>query len=434
MSTAMFTAVTGLLANQERIDVIANNIANVNTTGYRSSRALFKDVFSETLQGGTAPSSATGGSNPEQIGLGVTLSSIDIDFTGGSPNTTGVSSDLCISGDGFFVLSDGTNKYYTRDGSFDTNTAGYLIDPSTGTYVQGYMADSTGKIATDTPISNLYIPVGSDAIVKATTSASFNGNLNSDEATGTTVERQVQSYDSLGTERDFDVTFTKANTVTVGGVDYNAWTWTATYDGTDVLSPSGSQHVVLFDDNGKYYAEGTLSGGTFTASSGPQISASATTLGATSLPIDPFTFTIDFSSVTTLSDTSDITLSSQDGFPRGILSSYDIGTDGTITGAYSNGMTRTIGAVALATFSNTEGLKRSGSNLFLETPSSGLAQVGYANSGSRGSIQGGALESSNVDLGTELSNMIVTQRAYQANARSVTTVDTMLQEAVNLIR
>ena len=129
MGTSMFTAVTGLLANQERMDVIANNIANVGTTGYRGSRALFKDLFSATLQGGSAASTTSAGSNPQQVGLGVTVSAIDIDFGAGSPTTTGVSSDLAIQGNGFFVLSDGATKTYTRDGTFDTNTEGYLARP-----------------------------------------------------------------------------------------------------------------------------------------------------------------------------------------------------------------------------------------------------------------------------------------------------------------
>ena len=434
MGTSMFTAVTGLLANQERMDVIANNIANVGTTGYRGSRALFKDLFSATLQGGSAASATSGGSNPQQVGLGVTVGAIDIDFGAGSPTTTGVSSDLAIQGNGFFVLSDGANLTYTRDGTFGTNTEGYLYDPGTGTYVQGYMADTSGVIAENTPLSNIRIPVGTEAIVKATTMATFTGNLNSDATTGTTVQRVLRAYDSLGTARDFQLTFTKADTVTVGGVDYNAWTWGATYDGTDVANPAGTQRVILFDDNGAFYAEGTLAGGTFTAGAGNQISASAATLAANSLPVDPFEFAVDFSDVTDLSATSDMTLSNQDGFQRGVLSSYDIASDGTITGAFSNGMTRTLGSVALATFTNMSGLKREGDNAFVETPSSGLAQIGYPSSGGRGSILGGALESSNVDLGTEFSNMIITQRAYQANARSITTADTMLQEVVNLIR
>ena len=434
MGTSMFTAVTGLLANQERMDVIANNIANVGTTGYRGSRALFKDLFSATLQGGSAPSATSGGSNPQQVGLGVTMSAIDIDFGSGSPTTTGVASDLAIQGNGFFVLSDGANVTYTRDGTFNTNTAGYLYDPGTGTYVQGYMADTAGVIAEDTPLSNISIPVGSEAIVKATTEATFTGNLNSDAAAGTSVQRVLRAYDSLGTARDFQLTFTKGGTVTVGGVDYNSWTWTATFDGTDVTNPAGTERAILFDSNGEYFAEGTLAGGVFTAGAGNQISASAATLNATSLPVDPFAFAIDFANVTNLSSTSDMTLSNQDGFQRGVLSSYDIASDGTITGAFSNGMTRTLGRVALATFANTGGLKRQGDNAFVETPSSGLAQIGNPSSGGRGSILGGALESSNVDLATEFSNMIVTQRAYQANARSITTADTMLQEVVNLIR
>lgn len=426
MGTAIFTGVNGLLVQQTKMDVIASNIANVNTTGYRGARVLFQDLFSQTLAGGSAPVGNYGGSNPQQVGLGVQIGSIDVDYTQGSLLTTGVSSDLAIQGNGFFVLSDGSGYSFTRDGSFSINSNGVLIDPSTGLRVQGYLADDQGNIATNGDPNDVVIPLGSTGIVRATEMATLIGNLNSDAAAGSTVTRSFSVYDSLGTEREISVVFTKSTNV-------NEWTYEATYNGT-VVSPvpaptlTFNSEGVAVDDTGTTIDEtlGTIS-----------IPASAFA-GDTALPEVPFEFTLDFGAVTQLSmgidEDSDVTLSNQDGFPRGILESYNIGSNGEINGVFSNGLTKVIAQVALGTFSNVSGLERDGDNLFRSTPASGTAQIGSPESGGRGSVTGGVLENSNVDLGTEFSNLIITQRGYQANARTITTADALLQETVNLIR
>ena len=435
MGTSMYTGVTGLLAQQRRLDVVGNNIANVNTMGYRGSRLLFKDMFAQTLQ--------ASGTNPEQVGLGVGVGSIDTDFNEGSLVSTGVASDLAVEGNGLFILSNGQNKFYTRDGSFSRNSAGVLVDPATGFHVNGYMADTKGVVNPNGALTDITIPVGNVGIVKATQNASFAGNLDSTATDGTTVQRTVRAYDSLGTPRDVQITFTKTAQVDDGGTLYNAWLWNANFNSTDVTNGvQGETGVLLFDENGGFHAEGSIAtggGGTFTARSGlpsqNQVSIPATAFtGAATVPTTPLEFKLDFAKVTDLANASDMTLTSQDGYTRGVLESFNIAGDGVINGVYTNGLTQVIGQVALANFGNVGGLARSGDSMFVETPASGLAQVGVPNSGGLGSVSGGVLEGSNVDLGTEFSNMIVTQRAYQASARTITASDTILQEAINLIR
>ncbi|MCX8065061.1 MAG: flagellar hook protein FlgE [Candidatus Hydrogenedentes bacterium] len=419
MGMAMLTAVTGLQAHQRKLDVIANNIANINTVGFRSSRVLFQNLFSQLLSGGSAPVGNFGGSNPQQVGLGVKIGSIDISFQQGSLLYTGVSSDLAIQGNGFFILSDGQKTAYTRDGSFDLNASGYLIDPATGMRVQGYLADDQSNIDTNQPPRDIVIPIGSAGIVRPTTLVNLIGNLDADAPVSpnpTVVTRTIEVYDSLGTPRSVTISFTKQATPA------NQWLWETTYEGNVVGSGA-----LTFDVNGALPpgTEGTVTiPGSLMNTNGSQ-------------PAD-LVFDIDFSEVTQLatgnSVGSDVTIRSQDGFPRGVLQSFNIGANGEIIGVFSNGLTRVFAQVALATFSNVGGLLQDGNNMFLETPASGSAQVGPPRTGGRGIVSGGVLESSNVDLGNEFSSLIITQRGFQANARTITAADTLLQETVNLGR
>ena len=425
---AMLTAVSGLRAHQTRLDVVATNIANINTIGYRSSRILFQDLFSQTLRGASAPVGNFGGTNALQVGLGVRVASIDTSFDQGSLITTGFASDLAIQGNGFFVLTDGTVTGYTRDGSFTINNAGLLIEPATGMRVQGFLVASDGTIDTNSPPTDIEIPVGSTAIVRATENAIMIGNLNSDAQDAEIVVRTLQVFDSLGTARNVVMTFTKV------GSPSNTWDWAATFEGDAV-------------------GNGTLnfsSGGTLD----PLVPANTPTLTVPSAllaaagdaqPAD-LVFDVSMVEITQLAlGTEDnqglitalpstVSMRSQDGFELGVLESFNIGNNGEINGVFSNGLTRTIAQVALATFGNNGGLSRDGDNLFIETPASGAAQIGTPGSAGRGSVTGGTLENSNVDLGTEFTNLIITQRGFQANARTVTAADTLLQETVNLIR
>ncbi len=248
MGSAIYTGVTGLQVHQRKIDVIAANIANVNTTGYRGSRALFQDLFSQTLQGPSAPIGNFGGRNGSQVGLGARLGVIDINFTQGTLLNTGVASDLAIQGNGFFVLSGGSGDYYTRDGSFTINANGELVDAATGLFVQGFQADANGVIDPNTALTNISIPVGTTSIVRATTDVSLVGNLNSGVAAGDTVVRNVQVFDSLGTPRDIQITFTKSATT-------NEWDWAATSTDPDINTVTGAG-TIAFDTNGSVMSGG----------------------------------------------------------------------------------------------------------------------------------------------------------------------------------
>lgn len=419
MGTALFTGVTALTANQRKLDVIAANIANVNTTGYRGSRVLFQDLFSQTLAGARTPVARFGGTNPQQVGLGVRIASIDTNFNQGSLFTTGRAGDLAIQGGGFFVLNNGTSQglVYTRDGSFSVDVAGRLVDPATGFAVQGFLADENGVIDVTQPVQDIVIPVGAQSLVRATNNVVFAGNLDSETAVGGTVTRTIEVFDSLGTTREIDLTFE----LTVPGPP-NEWEWTASTTDPDGTINASSTGTITFNGNGEIIS----------------ITNSTVTMdfnaGLPTQPIDPFVFELDLSQVTQLADVSDVAVASQNGFPRGTLELFNISQDGVINGIFSNGLTQVLGQVAVAKFANEGGLERVGDNSFIQTPGSGSPQIGSPNTGGRGSVSGGVLERSNVDLATEFSELIITQRSFQANARTITTADTLLQETVNLIR
>ncbi|MFP4191438.1 MAG: flagellar hook protein FlgE [Candidatus Hydrogenedentota bacterium] len=438
MGSALFTGVTALLANQRRLDAISSNISNVNTTGYKGSTVQFQDLFSQTLSGARAPVEGFGGNNPSQVGLGVQVGSIDVNHGQGSMSSTGKESDLAIEGAGMFVLSDGNIERYTRDGSFKLNADGQLIHGGTGLFVQGFLADEDGEIQDTDSIQNLEIPVGAQSIVSATDEARLVGNLDSDASVGTTATRTIDVFDSLGAKRAVDLTFEKTSPQDHNGVDYNSWAWQANFTNEEGDTNDVGSGTLLFDDNGDKAFEGTVDGGgVFTPrpEDDAHISISSGDLGSLeSFPVDPFEFKLDFDRLTELSSSSDVNLEKQDGFGRGTLESFTIGRDGVINGVFTNGLTRTIGQVALSSFSNVAGLERMGENMFRDTPASGSPQVGLPNTGGRGQVSGGVLEGSNVDLSREFSDLITTQRAFQANARTISTSDEILQETVNLGR
>ncbi len=448
MGTAIFTGLTGLQAFQRKLDVIANNIANVNTTAFKGARVSFGDLFSQTIESAGTPSGNFGGTNPSQVGLGVRLASIDINHSQGSLLQTGVSSDLAIQGSGFFVLSDSVGQVFSRDGAFSLNANGELVHTATGLFVQGFPAID-GVIDSQGVVGNIQVSVGGQAIVQATTLTTLGGNLTAEATEGdplaippipaTTATRTIRVFDSLGSPRDILLTFTKIEQVDVGGTLFNAWAFDATFDGVSAVNvgtSGGTRAVLLFNDDGSLSQYGFDDGaGAFagTLAAGEPVLSVANITGET-LPVMPFDFNISFDNMSHLSGDSQVNNPNQDGFPLGVLEAFNIGSGGIVNGIFSNGLSRVLGQVALATFANVGGLERIGDNLFRTSTSTGLAQIGTADSGGRGSINGGALEGSNVDLGTEFSNMIITQRGFQANARTITTADTLLGEAVNLVR
>ena len=422
MMRSMFSGVSGLRNHQTRMDVIGNNIANVNTIGYKRARVTFQDMLSQNIRGASSPQGGKGGTNPQQIGLGMTVNSIDILHTQGSSETTGKVTDMMVDGDGFFILGDGDNTFYTRAGNFDFDSVGNLISPS-GLMVKGWMADSSGNIATTGAISGIQIPKGQAIQPQASTEAVFVGNLDADgvpadaaatpPVVATTWPSSITVYDSLGRSWTMNVEFTRVTA---------AHTWNITLTNAPTWADLSSAATVSFND------DGTLN----TVSASPLTIEGTPTVGTNAA--DDVSIELDLSGLTQFASESNVELNSQDGYSSGVLNGYSIDKTGIVTGRFSNGLTKQLAQVTLANFNNPAGLMKVGENNYVASNNSGQAQIGTAGSGGRGDISPGKIEMSNVDLSQEFTDMIITQRGFQANSRIITVSDEMLQELVNLKR
>lgn len=537
MMRSLFSAVSGLKTHQQRMDVIGNNIANVNTPGFKRSRVTFQDMLNQTIRGASRPvDGGRGGTNPIQIGPGVTIASIDTIFGGSSLQDTGKATDLGIDGDGFFILSDGKGKAYTRVGSFDFDDYGNLVSLVNGMRVQGWMAEN-GEIKTGDP-GNIQIPSqGITANAKATEKMVFAGNLDArangilsfNDGTGAS-KFTVSDTSVPPNSAEFQLTFTPTNS-------FNTWEWSITaVDATVGSVVSGGTGTVTLDLNGNISGvtggdtDVLISGNTVTISSPvsgdkPEVftvdpldgslaginetnftPAETRTIRQTvydslgtvykvittmerlsdqdwsykseviketetgaeiAIPLDPgagegtitfnnegkfLTFTgtnisfdpgngaaqlniqTDFQALTQYASKFSATVQNQDGYQDGKLDSYSFDNTGTIVGVFSNGVTQTLAQVALANFSNPAGLMKRGDSLYSESSNSGQAIMGASGEEGFGMIKPGSLEMSNVDLSSEFTDMIITQRGFQANSRVITASDEMLQELVNLKR
>ncbi len=657
MMRSLYAGVSGLRNHQTRMDVIGNNIANVNTVGYKGSRVTFQDVLSQTVRGASAGNGARGGTNPMQVGLGMGVASIDTLFTDGSFQPTGKPTDLSIQGAGFFILTDGTNQLYTRAGNFDFDNEGNYLVPGTGFRVAGWVADESGVVNANGPVTGIKIPVGVTMAAKVSTQTTSAGNLSADAPVGTVVQAPVELYDSLGIAHKMNTTYYKVDNTTwlskttvsdasistdtqwqqitfntngsfkeavtifppkttattlnipslamdktpnavhtanqtvfdANGTPHaismtfttnaagDGWTYkisesgvknptivegTMDWDGTqyvqtphatpavpfsspitvkagdstynfnfspnapgtafnaaidsatyhsnsitqntltipslqmDATSPSshttpnttivdaaGNPHTVsiTYTENGsgawnyKYTIDGsdtatigtmtwdnatstyqnapasiTIGAKTYTitttASAAPLASAFNSSVSAplTQATLDNFNITpttkatpmsvkANLNAITSYAGESTVQVE-KDGYGAGTLDSKYIDTTGVIVGNFTNGQSKVLGQVALATFNNPSGLNKAGDNLFTKSVNSGEAKVGTAGSGGRGTFNPGNLEMSNVDLAQEFSNMIITQRGFQANSKIITTTDQMLEELANLKR
>jgi flagellar hook protein FlgE len=396
MLRSLFSGISGLRAHQQMMDVTGNNIANVNTTGYKSSQAVFQDTLSQMVTAAGAPQNSAGGTNPAQVGLGVRLASINANFGQGAAQTTGKSSDMMIQGDGFFIVKSGGEALYTRAGSFTFDANGSLTTPS-GQIVQGWSADDTGQVNTAGAPDDLKLPIGVSLAPTATTGFTLTGNFSNDDALNTAKDIPIKVYDVNGT----------ASTVPVHFVKTGATEWTMSL-------PDGTSQPIEFT-NGK-------------AVGAPDVNGNDTgklTLGA---------YEVDVHDLTQYSGATEARVSNSNGSGAGILSSYTVSNTGQIVGVFSNGLKQTLGQLALANFNNVNGLEKIGDSMFRSTVNSGLAQVGAAGSAGVGLITSGALEMSNVDLAQEFTNLVIAQRGFQANSRIITTSDEILQELVNLKR
>jgi flagellar hook protein FlgE len=584
-TTSLLTGLSGLTANSRRLEVIGNNIANVNTTAYKSNRLLFAPALSRNLSLGTAPSAASGGTNPGQVGLGVKIAGTQRNFANGAISTTGVNTDLALEGDGFFIVNRGAERFYTRSGAFQLNSANELVTIS-GERVQGYAIDDEFNIV-EGQLTGLEIPLGSMRLAEATENVNFAGNLNADIDGLATQAAQIdfnQAFTDLagtpltgpdllvgnlqdpsaapgtpllpGAGAPYSLTVSGAvkgnkevpdRTLTIDGAttvndllefindtfgivdglpnpDGAPANTGAQIDGAGVISivgNSGEFNNLMLDATNLSFADsaGATVPSPFTFSQDPvtgvangesvrttfivydslgsalevdltMVFESASNAGTTwryyvdspdnldtmnpdfnvatgavqfdnfgqllsggPVPVtierddtgalDPLTFNLNFESandnVTAYADgrgegESELSANFQDGTALGTLSDFSVGEDGVITGAFDNGLTRSIGQVVLANFTNPEGLVDAGNSLFQIGPNSGTAVVTEPLSFGAGRVIGGSLEQSNVDLGKEFTDLIQTTTGYSASSRVISTTDQLLQQLVALGR
>ncbi|RYV50016.1 flagellar hook protein FlgE [Pengzhenrongella frigida] len=401
MLRSLFSGISGLKAHQTMLDVAGNNIANVNTTGFKSSQTQFQDTLSQVLTNAGAAAPGVGGTNPAQVGLGVRVAGITTNFSQGAAQLTNRSTDMMINGDGFFTLRSGNEQFFTRAGSFNFDSLGQLVTPD-GALVQGWAAVD-GVVNPNGPLTDIKLPISTLMGAEATKTATYVGNLPSDALDGSApLVKSIDVYDSLGNTRSLKLTFTKAA---------GDWSVAAT-DGTATFPVAPATGLVTFDP-----ATGAiLTPTTFTIGTAPDDVA------------------VDLSALTGFAGLSTVAAVAQDGQGAGNLQSFSLSPDGTLLGSFSNGLKQAIGQLSMATFTNPTGLEKAGGSMYRTTVSSGIAQVGVAGTGGRGKLAGGSLEMSNVDLSAEFTNLIIAQRGFQANSRVITTSDELLQELVNLKR
>jgi len=503
---SFYIPLTGLNADSTALNTIANNLANMNTTGYKSKSVSFSDLFYQQI-------GEAGSGDPIQRGSGTQIASIGTDFSNGSPNSTGVDTNVALQGSGFFVVSDGgNNTLLTRAGDFSLDQNGNLITAD-GLSVMGFPAIN-GKVDTTAPLAAIHIPVGEVELPSATTSFGMNATLNSAAQVGDSLPGTVQVYDSLGTPYQATVKYTKTGTNTWsynitlpdrlaasagnGSVTYNfgsgggtqatvdpstnltitglnaagisttinaptvtsgesvstyaadlqsaltaaGITATVTATGTqltisgsnlttsgeviqDPVTSSPAAGSLVFDSNGNLVSPSTNVTG---------ISFSGLSDGSSNLNLTWELYGTDGSAnLSQVNQTSAVSSTSQDGFASGIYRGFSIGADGTVTATFKNGQKLNVGQLALGNVVNLQGLKALGSGEYETTLASGPATIGISGTSGLGSMQGGALEGSNVNISAEFSKLIIAQRAFEANSKAITTFDTVTQETINMI-
>ncbi|WP_141992172.1 flagellar hook protein FlgE [Bacillus sp. B4EP4a] len=421
MLRSMYSGISGLKNLQTKLDVIGNNVANVNTYGFKKSRVTFSDAMNQTVSGASAAIANKGGTNSKQIGLGSTIATIDTIHTQSSLQTTGRDLDLGISGDGYFVVKQGDSLSYTRAGNFYLDDNGTLVNAN-GLKVQAYKVDENGKRSKT--IGDVAVNVNAILPAIATTKISVSGNLAADAIDGTVFSQQMKVVDENGKEQTANIYFQKNGDDKWELFDEEP----AALGDTSTTKPKPFTSV-NFDANGQIVAaDKTQSGQTINISSGKEDDSDT----AVDESVQKVNLDFDFSNLTQVKG-STTALVNPDGNKEGKLESFNIGASGEINGVYSNGLITTLGQLAVAKFSNASGLTKTGGNTFQESINSGTANINIAGEG-RGVIASGSLEMSNVDLSEEFTEMIVAQRGFQSNSRIITTSDEILQELVNLKR
>ena len=491
MMRSLFSGVSGLKSHQTRMDVIGNNIANVNTIGFKSSRVTFADTLYQTQTGAAAPTNTVGGTNPKQIGLGVGVASIDLLFNDASTQSTGKNTDLALSGNGLFVVSrdkDGKDKYYTRAGNFSFDADYNYVVPGSGYHVVGWNADDSGSIDTKSTPTGVKIKDTMRSMgAKATTLISYKGNMNSSVPTivsmtdqtgaaaaspahvdGTTIKSLTLKlsdgttqtvtaksnyqyktgnslpittianvYDSLGNLHKVPFLFTK---VPSGALPLGHDKWEVTVspgvDSGGALDPVGTCSIKEEDGSWTTVTMGTQTlqfdqNGKYVSGSGSP-TLTLTNGAGSSGGTNTMTATIDLTSLTQYSG-SDTIKADYDGNAAGTLKEVNVDQSGILTGTYTNGEKRSLAQIAVAQFDNAPGLTKAGANLYAESNNSGTANVKSVNALGL-TLTPSALEMSNVDIANEFADMVVTQRGFQSNSKVITVGDEMLETVINMKR
>ncbi|WP_170007409.1 flagellar basal-body rod protein FlgF [Bacillus fonticola] len=399
MLRSMYSGISGLKNFQTKLDVIGNNIANVNTFGFKKGRVTFKDAMNQSIQGATAAQGDQGGRNPVQVGLGSTVGSIDTIDTQGSLQTTGRPLDLAIDGDGYFIVRNGDNSYYTRAGNF------YLDDNGTLVNSDGYKVQSFANGL----LEDIEVNVNSAEPARVTENMTFAGNLPPNSVGNKAITQQMKVVNDNGEDVTLDVEFAP-------GEATGEWDVSISNPSNPEADPV-TRTITFAEDPDN---EGLLVAEELDALDLEEL---AGITGGVNLDVTGLA----------QNEGSITALVAPDGNTEGNLQSFNIGASGEINGVYSNGLVSELGQIALAKFSNPSGLEKTGNNLYRASVNSGDANVGLPGVG-RGGIASSALEMSNVDLSEEFTEMITAQRGFQANTRIITTSDEVLQELVNLKR
>lgn len=411
--SAFSIPLSGLSATSSSLNTIANNLANLNTDGYKDETLNFGDIFN-------AAQGTSGNGDPIQIGSGVQTESTTSNFTNGGLTSTGIPSNMALQGNGFFVVQSASGQTnYTRAGDFTTNDAGQIVTPG-GQLVMGYPAVN-GVVNTSAALTPISVSSAGTVPGAATSTFNMTTNLNADAAVNDTYSTPLTVYDSLGNSHSLTVTYTN----TAAG----SWTYNITLPAADTggtgAPTSLATGTLTFNSNGVLTAPtGTVTGINITglADKASNMSLTWNLNGTGTSP-----------TITQLASTSATSATNQNGYGVGTLTSYSVLSDGTVEGLFSNNQTQALGQVAVANFANVQGLQQSAGGSYQSTLASGAAVVGQAGVAGNGTITGGSLEGSNVNLSTEFANMIVAQQGYEANAKVLTTLDQVSQATIQLI-
>ncbi len=411
MLNSFNTAISGINSNAQSINVIGNNLANINTAAYKTNRVSFAELL-----GGLGGTSANG--DPIQVGLGSVVSGVTSINTQGTIAYTGRPTDVAINGSGYFVVSNSGGQAFTRAGNFGFTPEGELVS-SDGFAVLGYPA-LNGQINNAAGLVPIVIAKGSSLSPKETTSLSITANLDSRLAVNDTYSTGVKVFDSLGVSHNVTLTFTKTGATT--------WNWAATLPGADTgaANPTAiGSGALTFDSAGQLTSP----------TSNVNLTVSGLVSGAAGMTMS---FEILDSTgnprFTQYASDSSVSSTIQDGYSSSVLKDINISADGTVNGLFDNGQVRPLYQMAVANFLNPEGLLKSTGSTFVAGPASGEPAIGAPGFGGRGTLSGSALEQSNVDITTEFTNLIISQRGFQANSKVISTTDELYQDAINLKR